>query len=254
MMKQTWIQSASRWAAGLMVVGALAGCAPLVLGTAAGGALFATDRRTSGAQVEDQTIEIKASNRLRDVVSDKGHVNTNAYNRMLLLTGEVPTDAERAAAEQSVQNIENLNGVVNEIAVMPASSVSTRGNDIVLSTKVRATLVDAPDLISNAFKVVVERGEVYLMGMVTEREAKRSSELISTIKGVRRVVKVFQILTEDELANKLPAPTRLNGTPVNSSGASASPAASGSAQPAATTTPLQPADPVQVQPLPPAQP
>ncbi len=254
MMKQTLIQSATRWAAGLMVVGTLAGCAPLVLGTAAGGAFFATDRRTSGAQVEDQTIEIKASNRLRDVVSDRGHVNTNAYNRMLLLTGEVPTDAERAAAEKAVQNIENMNGVVNEIAVMPASSVSTRGNDIVLSTKVRATLVDAPDLISNAFKVVVERGEVYLMGMVTEREAKRSSELISTIKGVRRVVKVFQILTEDELANKLPAPTRLNGTPLNSSGTSAAPATSGGAVAPASTTPLQPADPVQVQPLPPAQP
>lgn len=255
MMKQTLIQSASRWAAGLMVVGALAGCAPLVLGTAAGGAFFATDRRTSGAQVEDQTIEIKAGNRLRDVVSDKGHVNTHAYNRMLLLTGEVPTEEERAAAEQAVKNIENLNGgVVNEIAVMPASSVSTRGNDIVLSTKVRATLVDAPDLISNAFKIVVERGEVYLMGMVTEREAKRSSELIATIKGVRRVVKVFQILTEDELANKLPAPTRLNGTPSNSSGASAAPATGGAPAPAATTTPLLPADPVQVQPLPPAQP
>ncbi|MGE5452794.1 MAG: BON domain-containing protein [Acidobacteriota bacterium] len=254
MMKHTLIQSATRWAAGLMVVGTLAGCAPLVLGTAAGSALFATDRRTSGAQVEDQTIEIKASNRLRDVVSDRGHVNTHAYNRMLLLTGEVPTDAERAAAEQAVQNIENLNGVVNEIAVMPASSVSTRGNDIVLSTKVRATLVDAPDLISNAFKVVVERGEVYLMGMVTEREAKRSSELVSTIKGVRRVVKVFQILTEDELANKLPAPTRLNGTPMNSSSAATAPASPAPAAPGATTTPLSPADPVQVQPLPPVQP
>lgn len=255
MMKQTLMQSASRWAAGLMLVGSLAGCAPLVLGTAAGGAFFATDRRTSGAQVEDQTIEIKASNRLRDVVGDKGHVSVNAYNRLLLLTGEVSTDAERAAAEQAVQRIENLNGVVNEIAVMPASSVSTRGNDLVLSTKVRATLVDAPDLISNAFKVVIERGEVYMMGMVTEREAKRSSELISTIKGVRRVVKVFQILTEDELANKLPAPTRLNGTPMNT-GASTQqqPADNAGATSPATTTPLQPADPVQVQPLPPVQP
>ncbi|MDE2000022.1 MAG: BON domain-containing protein, partial [Burkholderiales bacterium] len=155
--------------------------------------------------------------------------------------------------------IENLAGVVNEIAVMPASSVSSRANDLLLATKVRATLVDAPDLISNAYKVVVERGEVYMMGLVTEREAKRAAELTSTIKGVRRVVKVFQILTEDELANKLPAPTRLNGTPLNSPAASApaSAAETPAATPAATgvtTTPLSPADPVQVQPLPPSQP
>lgn len=253
MMNQMWKRSASRWAAGLMVVGSLSGCAPLVLGTAAGGAFMATDRRTSGTQVEDQTIELKAGNRLRDVVSEKGHVNANAYNRLLLLTGEVPTEAERAAAEQAVQGIENLNGVINEIAVMPASSISTRGNDIVLATKVRATLVDAPDLVSNAYKVVVERGEVYMMGMVTEREAKRASELIATIKGVRRVVKVFQILTENELANKLPAPTRLNGVPLNSTTPSLAPTPT-PATPGATTTPLTPADPVQVQPLPPAQP
>lgn len=255
MMKLNWTHATTRLVAGMTVVGALAGCAPLVLGTAAGGAFMATDRRTSGTQVEDQGIEIKAANRLRDVVSDRGHVNANAYNRLLLLTGEVPTEAERAAAEQAVQRIENMNGVVNEIAVMPASSISTRGNDIVLATKVRATLVDAPDLISNAYKVVVERGEVYLMGMVTEREAKRSSELISTIKGVRRVVKVFQILTEDELANKLPAPTRLNGAPMPAAGGAAtSPAPAPAPAPGPSTTPLQPADPVQVQPLPPAQP
>lgn len=257
MKNQMWKRSASRWAAGLMVAGSLSGglmgCAPLLLGTAAGGAFVATDRRTSGTQVEDQTIELKAGSRLRDVVSEKGHVNANAYNRLLLLTGEVPTEAERAAAEQAVQGIENLNGVINELAVMPASSISTRGNDIVLSTKVRATLVDAPDLVSNAYKVVVERGEVYMMGMVTEREAKRASELIATIKGVRRVVKVFQILTENELANKLPAPTRLNGVPLNSTSPSTAPSPTPAA-PAVTTTPLTPADPVQVQPLPPAQP
>lgn len=256
MKKLNWGQSASRLAAGLMVVGTLAGCAPLVLGTAAGGAFMATDRRTSGAQVEDQGIELKATNRLRDVLSERAHVNATSYNRLLLLTGEVPTAEERAAAEKEVRNIENLAGVVNEIAVMPASSVSSRANDVVLATKVRATLVDAPDLISNAYKVVVERGEVYMMGLVTEREAKRSSELISTIKGVRRVVKVFQILTEDELANKLPAPTRLNGTPLNTPAQQPTPLAPSAAPaPAAvTTTPLAPADPVQVQPLPPTQP
>ena len=253
MTKWNVMQAAPRWMAGLLLASTLGGCAPLLLGTAAGGAFFATDRRTSGAQVEDQTLEVKAGSKLRDVVSETGHVNANSYNRLLLLTGEVPTEEMRTAAEQSVKNLENLKGVVNEIAVMPASSVSARGNDIVLSTKVRATLVDAPDLISNAFKVVVERGEVYMMGMVTEREAKRASELIATIKGVRKVVKVFQILTEDELANKLPAPTRLNGTPLNGDNQSTAPTGKSLTDTTPASTPLPPADPVQVQPLPPAQ-
>ena len=190
----------------LLATASLSACAPLVLGTAVGGAFMATDRRTSGMQLEDQTIQLKARNRALDVLGDRGHLNVNAYNRMVLLTGEVPTEADRDAVGQAVARTENVTAVVNELAVSLNSSLRSRASDVALATKVRATLVDARDLLSNAFDIVVERGEVYLMGMVTEREANRAAELVSTIQGVRKVVKVFQIISEDELARKLPRP------------------------------------------------
>lgn len=182
----------------------LSACAPLVLGGAAAGAFVATDRRTSGMQVEDKAIQVKAGNRLRDALGGRGHVNVNAYNRTVLLTGEVDTDADRAAAEQAAARVENVVKVINQLMVGPASSLSTRSSDVLLAGKVRATLVDARDVMSNAFDIVVERGEVYLMGLVTEREANRAAELTASIPGVKKVVKVFEVISEDELANKLP--------------------------------------------------
>ncbi len=188
----------------LATASALQGCIPLVLGGAVGGALMATDRRTSGTQVEDQGIELKGGLKVSDALGDRGHVNVNAYNRQILLTGEVPNDADKVAAEQAAARVENVSGVVNELTVGFTSSLTSRSQDVLLAAKVRATLVDARDLMANAFKVVVERGEVYLMGMVTEREANRAAELTASIKGVRRVVKVMQIITEAELSGKLP--------------------------------------------------
>ena len=199
-----------RWTAALAAALSLSACAPLILGTAVGSAFVATDRRTSGMQLEDQGIKLKARNRIQDAIKDRGHVSVNAYNRMVLLTGEVPTDADRAAAAEAAGQTENVSGVVNELIVSLNSTLTSRSSDVLVATKVRATLVDARDLMSNAFDVVVERGEVYMMGMVTEREANRAAELVSTISGVRRVVKVFQIISEDDLARKLPRP--MNGT------------------------------------------
>jgi osmotically-inducible protein OsmY len=179
----------------------LGGCAPLMVGTAVvGGAMMVTDRRTSGAQVEDQAIELKAASRARSAVADRGHVNVTSYNRTVLLTGEAATDADRAAIEQAVRGVENVRAVVNELAVMGSSSMSSRSNDTLLSTRVKANFVDAKDMQANAIKVVTERGVVHLMGRVTEREAARSTELARAVPGVLKVVRVFEILSEAELA------------------------------------------------------
>ena len=179
----------------------LTGCAPLLIGGAAvGGMMVYSDRRTSGTQLEDQSIELKAANRARDIVGDRGHVNATSYNRVVLITGEVPTEAERAAVEKSIVQVENVKSTVNELAVMGPTSMTGRSNDTVLSSKVKATFVDAKDLQSNAFKVVTERGTVYLMGRVTEREGDRATELARSVAGVQRVVRVFEFLSEAELA------------------------------------------------------
>jgi len=179
----------------------LAGCAPLVVGGAmVGGTMVYVDRRTTGAQVEDQTIEVKSANRATEVGGDRAHVNVTSYNRTVLLTGEAPTEADRTAIEQAVQRVENVRSTVNELAVALPSSLSTRSNDSFLTTKVKATFVDAKDLQANAIKVVTERGNVYLMGRVTEREATRATDLARTVSGVQKVVRVFEIISEAELA------------------------------------------------------
>jgi osmotically-inducible protein OsmY len=186
---------------------ALAGsaCAPVIIGGAmVGGVLAATDRRTTGTQLEDQAIEIKALNRLRDLLGDRGHVNVTSYNRLALITGEVPTEADKAAVEQNVGSIDNVRSVVNELAVMGVSSLGQRSGDALLSAKVKATFVDAKDLMANAFKVTAERGTIYLMGRVTEREANTATELARSVTGVQRVVKVFEFITEAELAAMQP--------------------------------------------------
>ncbi len=180
---------------------ALSGCAALLVGGAVvGGSLLATDRRTSGAQIEDQAIELKSNTRVREILGDRGHVNVTSYNRLVLLSGEVPTDSDKESIEQSVSKVDNARSVVNELAVMTASSLSNRSNDALVTTKVKATLVDAGDISANAFKVLTERGIVYLMGRVTEREAERASELTRSISGVQKVVRVVEVITEAELA------------------------------------------------------
>lgn len=179
----------------------LGGCAAVVVGGAAvGTAMVATDRRTSGTQLEDQNIELKALTRISDTVGDRGHVNVTSYNRMVLLTGEVASEADRTALEQAVGRIEGVRSIVNELAVMGSSSFTARSNDTVLTSMVKASFVDAKDLQSNAFKVVTERATVYLMGRVTEREAARAAELARGVSGVQKVVRVFDILTDAELA------------------------------------------------------
>ena len=182
-------------------------CAPLVLGGAmVGGALMATDRRTSGTQLEDQGIELKAGSRIREQLGERVHVSVNSYNRLVLITGEARNEADRTLLTTIASGIENVQSVLNETAVMGNSSLGSRSNDVLIATKIRANLVDARDLISNAFYVVVERGDVFIMGRVSEREATRAVEIARGVGGVKKVVRVFEILSEDELARIVPKP------------------------------------------------
>src|SRR5574343_412910 len=186
--------------------GALSACAPLVVGGAAvGGALMFTDRRTSGTQVEDEGIEFKASARVREQLGAAAHVNVTSYNRVVLLTGEVPDEAARARLDTLVAAVENVRSVVNETAVAGASSMTARSGDLIVTGKVKASLLDAKDVQANAVKVNTERGVVYLMGRVTEREAARAAELARGVGGVSKVVRVFELISEDELKALTPA-------------------------------------------------
>lgn len=185
----------------LVAAGLLGACAPLLIGGAAvGGTMMATDRRSAGAQVDDQVIETKASNAVSTLLVERAHVNATSYNRMLLLTGEVPTEADRVAVEKAVSQIETVRSIVNDLAVMPNSSFSDRSNDSLITGKVKAEFVGASELSTNSIKVVTERGVVYLMGLVTETEAKRAVEIARGVGGVQKVVRVFQIVTAADVA------------------------------------------------------
>jgi osmotically-inducible protein OsmY len=175
-------------------------CIPLVVGGAAlGGAAVMSDRRNPTAQLDDQTIEARAASRLRELLGDRAHVSVNVYNRLVLLTGEVFNEADRGLAEQTVAKVTNVKLVVNELVAQWPSSTSDRANDMVLAGKVKATFIDAKSVPVGAFKVVVERKTVYLMGRVTEPEATRAAELTRTISGVQKVVKVVEVVSQAEL-------------------------------------------------------
>ena len=176
------------------------GCAPLLLGGAViGTGLVATDRRSPGIQLEDETIELRAAARVRELAT-LGQVGITSYNRVVLLTGEVPATREKLAVEEAVMKVENVRSVVNDLTIALNSGIGARSGDALLSTKVKASLFDARDLQANAYKVVVERGVVYLMGRVTEREANRGVEVARAVPGVEKVVKVFETLSESELS------------------------------------------------------
>lgn len=192
------------WRSGVLagVLGSvlLGGCAPLILGGAVvGTGLVVTDRRTTGMQIEDKTIETKGEARAKELAT-LGRINVSSYNRTVLITGEVPGETERAAVEKAVSGVENVRSVINELAVAPNLSVSQRSSDSLLGAKVKASLVDAKDVAANAYRVIAERGVIYLMGRVTEREATRAVEISRSVPGVVKVVRVLDIISEEELA------------------------------------------------------
>ena len=192
--------------AAAVLSGTLTACVPLLLGGAVGGgALVASDRRTSGTQLEDEGIELRALSRLQNPLGERSHVNLTSYNRQVLLTGEVASAQDKQQLERTVAGVENVVSIVNELAVMGNSSLTQRSSDTLVTGRVKASLIDARDLSANAFKVVTERGTTYLMGRVTQREADRATEMVRATPGVQKVVRLFEIISEQELARLLPA-------------------------------------------------
>jgi osmotically-inducible protein OsmY len=185
----------------------LTACVPLLLGGAVvGTSMVATDRRTSGTQLDDSSIEIKGLKRVSETLGERGSVSVTSYNRIVLLTGQVAAEADKSVVEQAVGRIDNVRSVVNEVQVASNASFSNHSNDTLLTSKVKASMVDAKDLQANSFKVVTERSVVYLMGRVTEREANRAADIARGVSGVEKVVKVFEVVSDSELAGTQSAP------------------------------------------------
>lgn len=182
----------------------LTACVPLVMG---GAAVMTTnvalDRRTAGAQVDDQAIQLKARNSISEALSDQAHVSINSYNRRVLLTGEVPNEAERQKAAQLTKEVENVREVFNELVIAPASTYSERTQDTWVTSKVRTEILRTDNLPSKSMQVTTERGVVYLQGLVTPREAQLATDNVRSISGVDKVVRIFEIISEEELQKSL---------------------------------------------------
>ncbi|MFM2262136.1 MAG: hypothetical protein RI959_812 [Pseudomonadota bacterium] len=194
----------------------LTACAPLVVGAALGTTVMvASDRRTSGTQLEDQNIELKAAARIRERYLDSVRVTVTSYNRVVLISGEVPAESVRAGVVDIVSKVENVKGWHNELAVATSPSLTQRSGDSLVTARVKSAFVDAQDLSANAIKVVTDRGIVYLMGRLTPREINRATEIARSINGVRQVVRLFETISEDDLrrlqAENAPAQVRDGG-------------------------------------------
>lgn len=172
----------------------LAACVPAVIAVGVGGAaMVAGDRRTAGAQVDDETIEFKVADQIRTLYGDRVHVNVTSYNGIVLLTGEVPDTGAAASIATAAKGIEKVRVVHNEVVVVvPNSELSARTNDSFITSKVKGRFVEANKFPPNAVKVVTERAVVYLMGIVSKQEGTAAGEIAASTEGVARVVKVFE--------------------------------------------------------------
>lgn len=186
----------------------LQGCVELMIGSAVVGTFAATDRRTFGAQADDKTIVLKGENRMRNAFGSAAHINVNSFNRRALLSGEVADARAKETAEREMRSVDGVQAVANELEIGPITSYSTRSNDALITTKVKASFVDTKDLYGSAFKVVTENGTVFLMGRVTQREGNLAGDVTRGVSGVRKVVKIFDYITEPELKSMMAAPEK----------------------------------------------
>lgn len=187
-------------ALGAALCASLQGCVPLVVGATAVGSMAAVDRRSLGMQTDDKTIELKGEGRARKITGDKGRVAVTSYNRMVVLSGEVADEKMKAEVQAQIATLGDLKKIENDLEVAPVSTVSARSSDLLITSKVKAAIIDTKDLYISAFKIHTDRGVVYLMGRVTQREAKLGAEVArNAASDIRKVVKLFEYITEDEL-------------------------------------------------------
>jgi osmotically-inducible protein OsmY len=186
----------------------LQGCELALIGAGAGAAYSTIeDRRSSGTQLDDDAIELRAGSRIGTRFPDNVHVNVAAFNRAALMTGEVPDEAVRAEVEKIVQGVPNVRGVTNEVRLAPVTSLGERTSDSLITTQVKARYLRANAFNPVHVKVVTEAGVVYLMGVVTEREADDAVDIARTTSGVRKVVKIFEYCqATDQVCRPRPSP------------------------------------------------
>jgi osmotically-inducible protein OsmY len=176
----------------------LQGCIPLAMTAASATAVMVSDRRTTGAYIEDEGLEWRASSALRERHGTRVQVTATAYNRIILLTGEAPDEATREAVGRLISRLDNVRGLVNEIRIGPPAPIGNRTNDTIVTGRVKARLVDESRLSAHLVKVVTSGGVVFLLGRLTQAEADVATEVARSTAGVLKVVRVFEYISDAE--------------------------------------------------------
>ena len=204
-------------------VSTLPGCGLLVVGGAAATtAAVVNDRRTPGQIVEDKTIQIKASSEMNRLFGDRARVNSTAYGGLLLLTGDVPTEGDKQKAEEAARKVDQVKKVVNAIRVGEITPLSVRSNDTWITSKVTAKLIETTGVPTRTIDITTERGIVYLLGIVTDTEGRTAATAASTVTGVNKVVKLFEVVSPESLTpSQTQAPVQNATTPAASTTAPA---------------------------------
>ncbi len=178
----------------------LQACLPVMVGGTVMSTMAATDRRTIGAQADDAAIVLKGEGRASKITGELGRVAVTSFNHRVLLTGEVKDEKMKSEVELQIVTIDGVKSVENDLVIAPVSSVGARSNDALITGKVKASIIDTKDLYVSAFKIHTDRGVVYLMGRVTQREGKLAGEVARNAGSkIRKVVKLFEYISEEEL-------------------------------------------------------
>ncbi|WP_066456679.1 BON domain-containing protein [Castellaniella caeni] len=217
---------------GAACLSSLSACGLLIVGgTAATTATVATDRRTAGEQVDDQTIELRVSSEMNKAFGDTARVVGTSYAGRLLLVGDVPSDADRERAVNIARTIPKVHSVDNHIRVGDLTPLSVRTNDTWITSKVKSQMVTTENVPFRTIKVTTERGVVYLMGKVTADEGERAAKVASSITGVNKVVKLFTLVSRESLITDPGKPAPVTDSSTSSASTPPAPAVdSGGAQ------------------------
>lgn len=208
----------------------LSACAPIVVGGAAAGtAVVATDRRTSGTQLEDQNIAFKVEHAMSQKFGDTARINADSYEGRVLLTGDAPSEAVKEQATGVAKGVENVKTVFNQINVGPLASFGTRSNDTWITSKVRNTLLSTKFVPSGSISITTDRGVVYLQGKVTQTEGEYAANAVAGLSGVVRVVKLFDTISRDEAVRLSNSGPKLDSNSSNNASQTQVPADSGTA-------------------------
>ena len=163
------------------------------------GSVAMTDRRTLGAQTEDTSIEIKAKLRVNEQLRFPGGVSVTSFNRRILLTGQVANEDDKRRVEQVVRGVDNVRAVQNELQIAGQPGLTSSAADATTTAGVKAALIESKETPAASIKVVTESGVVYLMGLVTQKESQAAVRIASRVRGVQKVIAVFEVISEEEL-------------------------------------------------------